>query len=312
MNRVSVYDEWGTLEEVVLGTASSLYFPGPHPIESEGRHALGDRILKRVVHGLAAGRRVPGFLRERYVRELAGLEEVLDRHSVRMHRPEDVFPTRNEPPGLGQMFARDPIMVVGSTYIEGQLQIEMRQKENRGLQRLAARLEDEGAVIAKLADEKVYLEGGDVIVDWPYVYVGIGKYASNIAGAQWLQARLGTDAEVVPVFLREASILHLDCCMTLIGPRRGLIHRPALQDPLPGPLMDYEFIDIDAATRHQMGGNILMLSPETIVTQKRHVALARQLAARGLNVVPIEFTAHAALEGAFRCATAPLCRRRHS
>ncbi len=310
MSRISVFDEWGTLEETVLGTASSVYFPGPHPIEAESRRSLGERLFKATLYGLAGGLRVPDFLRRRYVRELDAFAEVLDRHGVKILRPDDVHPTSDEPLGLGQMFSRDPLMAVGSDLIEGRLQIGMRRKENRGLHPRIATLAGEGAAVSTLADEDACLEGGDVVVDWPYVYVGIGRYASNLAGATWLQQRLGSRAQVVPVRLREASILHLDCCMTLTGPGRGIIHRPALQDPLPEPLNRYDFIDIDAETRRQMGGNILMLDPETIVVQRRHTALAEALTARGLKVAPVGFTAHADLEGAFRCATAPLRRRR--
>lgn len=310
MSRISVYNEWGPLEETLLGTASSLYFPGPHPIEAEGSRPLGERLLKGAVYGLAGGWKVPKFLRRRYERELDAFAEVLSGHGVRVLRPDDVTPMKGEPLGLGQMFSRDPLMAVGSTLVEGRLQIEMRRKENRGLRPRISTLEREGADVAILADESACLEGGDVVVDWPHVYVGIGKYASNMAGVRWLQDLLGSEAQVIPVRLRAAAVLHLDCCMTLTGPGRGIIHRAALQDPLPAPLKDYDFIEIDAGTRREMGGNILMLDPETIVVQRRHAALAEALAAQGLKVTPVEFSAHAALEGAFRCATAPLRRRR--
>lgn len=308
MTNVGVFNEWGVLKETMLGSAASIYIPGFHPIEFESRRPIGERLMKRLVYGLMAGMRVPGFVQQRFVRELDALERVLEQRGVVVGLPDVVRPLPGEAPGLGQMFARDPLMVVGSLVVEGRLRIEMRRKENRGLTARLRAFEEAGVAVARLHDADAYLEGGDVLVDWPHVYVGIGKYGSNLAGANWLQAQLGASARVIPVRLRDPTILHLDCCMTLIGPARGIIHRPSLQDPLPAPLCGYDFIEISAETRRQMGVNTLMLAPDVIVVQERHVALRRELAERGLEVVAVDFSAHAALEGAFRCATAPILR----
>ncbi|MBI3451316.1 MAG: hypothetical protein HY057_00460 [Rhodospirillales bacterium] len=206
------------------------------------------------------------------------------------------------------MFARDPIFVVGDTLVVGRLQMELRQKEIRGLHWIIAKAKRQGTKVAQLNDPAAFLEGGDVIVDWPRVYVGIGKYASNRQGAAWLQGVLGSEAEVIPVALSDPGILHLDCCMTLIGPRRGIIHRPSLRHPLPAPLGEYDFIEIDGRTRRELGSNVLVLDPGAIALQARHAALAAALAQKRYEVIPLGFTFHAGLGGAFRCATAPLRR----
>jgi N-dimethylarginine dimethylaminohydrolase len=108
--------------------------------------------------------------------------------------------------------------------------------------------------------------------------------------------------------LAASGILHLDCCLTLIGPRLGIIHRDSLVQPLPPPLNTYEFIEVDARTRHELGTNALVLDEKTIVVQSRHHHLQRQLRERGFHIIPLDFTWHARLGGAFRCATVPLRR----
>ncbi len=310
MSHISVYNEWSRLEDVVLGLALELYVPALHPIDQEPVNPWWRRASATVLSTIAQGRRVPGWITRQYAAELDALRTVLRDHGVTVHRPLPIAPLAGEPPGLGQMFARDPLMAVGNALIAGSLQIEMRRKERRGLDPLLGEWAEKGAHVASLPSEDIFLEGGDVILDWPYVYVGVGKYGSNLNGVAWLQSRLGTAVTVVPVPLAVSGILHLDCCLTLIGPRLGIMHRDSLVQPLPPPLNTYEFIDVDARTRQELGTNVLVLDPRTIIVQSRHVPLQQRLRARGFRVIPLDFTWHARLGGAFRCATAPLRRNR--
>lgn len=308
MARISVSNEWSRLGETVLGIAPTLYFPGIHPIEREPAAFMWRKILSGVLYPLADGRRVPGWISRKYVAELDRLHEVLIGHGVTVHRPAAVTPLPGEPLGLGQMFARDPVFAVGDILVDGKLKMDMRHKERRGLVPLLSAFARSGAHVVSVPSGDVFLEGGDVIVDLPYVYVGIGKYASNMDGVRWLQAQLGPQVNVVPVPLAVPGILHLDCCMTLIGEGLGIIHRDSLAHPLPHPLDTYKFIEIAGPARQQLGTNVLVLDPATIVVQQRHVQLQQQLRKKGFHVIPIEFNWHALLGGAFRCATAPLFR----
>lgn len=310
MSPISVYNEWSRLEEVVLGLAPALYVPAIHPIDLEPANPWWRRASATLLSLIAQGRRVPGWITQRYVAELDALWTVLLEQGVTVHRPLPITPLADEPPGLGQMFVRDPVMAVGDTLIVGSLQIDMRRKERRGLDLLLGEWAEHGAHVASFPSEDGFLEGGDVIVDWPYVYVGVGKYGSNLNGAEWLQHQLGPAVTVVPVPLAVSGILHLDCCLTLIGPRLGIIHRESLITPLPPPLDTYEFIDVDAQTRQELGTNVLVLDPRTIIVQSRHVRLQQHLRARGFRVIALDCSGHARLGGAFRCATAPIRRSR--
>lgn len=305
MEPISVKNEWSRLEEAVLGIAPDLYFPAIHPIELEPVNLWWRRVSSAMLCAIAKGRRVPAWITRKYVGELEALRRVLIAYGVTVHHPTPVTPLAEEPLGLVQMFVRDPIMAVGNTLVVGQLQIEMRRKEHRGFPPLLAKL---ASHVVSIPSVNHFLEGGDVIVDLPYVYVGVGRYASNMRGAEWLQGQLGTTVKVVRVPLAVSGILHLDCCMTLVGPRLGIIHRDSLINPLPPPLDAYDFIEVDARTRYELGTNVLVLDPETIIVQSRHLQLQQDLRERGFRVIPLDFSWHARLGGAFRCATAPIRR----
>jgi N-dimethylarginine dimethylaminohydrolase len=308
MTQLSVHNEWSRLEAVVLGIAPELYVPAMHPIELEPVHPWWRRASTAMLSTLAKGRRVPAWIVRKYVAELEALRQVLLDHGVTVHRPVPIMPLAGEPLGLAQMFACDPIMAVGNTLIVGQLQIEMRRKEHRGFDALRRELTANGDHVVSISADNLFLEGGDVIVDLPYLYVGVGKYGSNVKGVEWLQRQLGAAVTVVPVPLAVPGILHLDCCLTLIGPRLGILHRESLANPLPLPLDTYDFIEVDARTRDELGTNVLVVDANTIIVQSRHVSLQQSLRERGFRVIPLDFSWHARLGGAFRCATAPIRR----
>lgn len=308
MEHISIHNEWSRLEAVILGIAPELYVPALHPIDLEAVHPWWQRASVAMLSTLAQGRRVPAWLTQKYVAELDTLRRTLLEHGVTVHRPVPITPGAEEPPGLGQMFARDPIMAVGHTLIVGHLQIDMRRKEHRGFEPLVRALAGHSTRVEAVTAEQTFLEGGDVLLDWPYVYVGVGRYGSNLHGAEWLQRQLGAAVTVIPVPLAVSGILHLDCCMTLIGHRLGIIHRESLVNPLPPPLDTYEFIEVDTRTRQELGTNVLVLDATTIIVQSRHIQLQQSLRERGVRVIPLDFGWHARLGGAFRCATAPIRR----
>ncbi|WP_273712712.1 dimethylarginine dimethylaminohydrolase family protein [Leuconostoc mesenteroides] len=317
--KINVYNEYDPLKEVIIGDATKLYFPDTHEIEQEEHTAKWKQFMTKHIYTLLRGKKVPSFLAKKFQRELAEFQRILETHGVKVHHVDSVTPTKLDPYGMGQMYVRDSAMSVGEHFIEGNVQIEMRKIERRGYQRIVAAINDKNQVHTLNQKDKIYLEGGDVIVNYPYVFVGIGKYASNEAGAKWLQSILDKDYEneivdkpwkVVPVYLNDDAILHLDCCMTIIGPKTAIIHKPVLKD-LPKELVDYKFIDIDAKTRKEMGGNVLVIGPKKVIVQKRHTALQEALKNEGYTVIPIVFTWHSLLDGALRCASCPLVREKN-
>ncbi|MCX8132320.1 MAG: arginine deiminase family protein [Clostridia bacterium] len=308
MPNIHINNEYDTLKTVVLGIADKLYFPGAHAIEMEDESAWWKKILNRMIYSTLERKRVPAFLEKKFQKELRDVEEVLKSQGVKVLRLNEVTPQEDEPAGLGQMYARDAVFCVGNYMIAGNLQIEMRRKELRGYEKILKEY-DKGTCVQRIdPHNSAFLEGGDVLIDHPYIFVGIGKYASNMEGVKWLQKLLGSKVQVIPVHLQNEGILHLDCCMTIIGEKTGIIHRLSLEDSLPYPLNTYDFIEVDSKVRYEMGTNVLVLATGKIVVQKRHKRLQEELKRRGYQVFPVDFTWHARLDGAFRCATCPVLR----
>jgi glycine amidinotransferase len=285
--------------------------PAPGTLFPPETLSLWARLMERVLWAVFGRRRVPAWLRRRYAQELESLRSVLVAHGVEVVRPRPVSVCAGESAGISQVFARDPIMVIGDTVVRAWQRAEVLRKERRGFDELLGELCREGTTVIEgpSAEQGAYLEGGDVLVDLPYVFVGVGSLASSSAGAAWLQRALGPSCDVVPVEIRDPTVFHLDTCLTLTGPRSGIVRREALQDPLPAPLDAYALVDVDAATFRQIGVNILMLGPGQIILQRRHDrTLGSQLRGRGLHVSTLDFAWHALALGAFRCATHPLVR----
>jgi len=115
-----------------------------------------------------------------------------------------IVPQQNEEPGLSQVFARDPIIAIGHKVICGQQKLRTLRKEIRGFKSILQNLEKNGVEVLRVPTEQedTFLEGGDVLVDAPYVYVGVGKLASNRKGADWLQGALGSEFKVIPEGIR--------------------------------------------------------------------------------------------------------------
>ena len=304
---INIYNEYAPLKKVIIGDASRLFFPDTREIDKEQGIPLWKKLMAQTFYRLLKGKRVPKWLTKPFQKELLHFEKLLKNHQVEVHRVRTIQQEATEELGLAQMYARDSTLCVGHSLIEGNLQMGMRQKERRGYQDLIAEIRKDNRVVSMPQTAPAYLEGGDVLVDYPNVFVGTGRHASNLAGVEWLRQQLDDSWNVIPVPLKDDSVLHLDCCLTIIGPKTAIICREVLEE-LPQELEDYSFIEIDKKSQLEMAGNVLVLGNKKVVVQRRHKQLQEELRARGFTPLPLSFTWHALLDGAFRCASCPLER----
>jgi len=306
---MSVYNEYSKLNEVILGISPKIFMQSELPFDMEAGMGWIDKLSNKIGHAIFNKKPLPELISKKYENELEELRKVLIEQGVKVHRLNSIEPMPNEPDGLIQMFARDSAMTVGKHFVFGNLQIPMRKKEHRGYQILIPLIEANGLEVCAIdLNTNKFLEGGDLIVDYPYVFVGINTYATNQAGLKWFESVLGDEFKVVPVYINNPTIMHLDCCLTIIGPKLAVINKESLKQPLPYPLNEYQFIEVDAKSRKELGTNVLVIDPKTIIVQSRHRDLQNKLREKGFKVISINFTNHANTHGAFRCVTCPLSR----
>jgi N-dimethylarginine dimethylaminohydrolase len=305
---MSIYNEYGKIKQVILGISPILYPSSDLPKTMIDKLDFYTTLQLKLSSILFKNRPLTNPATQIIIDELEDFNSVLKNHKIDILRLEPIVPLENEHPGLMQMYARDPVFIIGKKAIVANMAIKMRMKEYRGYDHILKSLEKNGFEIIKMPkDDRFILEGGDVIVDHPYVYAGHGTYISTLEGINWLQNILKNEFEVIPIEIKDKSIMHLDCSMTIIGKNRGIIHKDSL-GILPRNFEYFDFIEVKSTPRKQLGANVFVINPDTIVVQKRHKKLISDLETRGYEVYPLNFSSNARIGGAFRCTTCPIDR----
>jgi len=236
-------------------------------------------------------------------RQLEALAGRLAREGVAVSRPD---------PPLA--FPRDPAFVAGDHLIEGALRLAARQGERFGLRPVLRRLaEQRGArwLAVPPGDpnevDGPYLEGGDVLLNGREVYVGMSGRASDLAGADWLQALLGERTRVIAVAMR-SNTRHLEDCLALLA-EGLLVHCPdRLIDGLPMALRGWDSIAVSSEEATALATQVLVLEPGRLVVAEDNIRVIEELRRRKLDVIALPFDQAVRRGGGLRAAHLALRR----
>ena len=311
-----VHHEWGKLREVVIGISPAEDFIVFH--EESARWMTPDVAEFSREN---AGRRLIDIDADwalRIERQVDALAELLAREGVAVHRPQRLRGDERTflaPNGEGaQLFARDGVIVVADHVIDASLRLKCRQRERFGLRPII-----EGAVQKRGARwssvplgspgcvDGPFLEGGDTLLNGYEVYVGISGCASDLAGADWLQALLGNRYRVLPVAMK-SNVLHLDCCLALVGPGLLIYCPEKLIDGLPTALRDWDKISVSVDEATRLATNGLIIESGRMIVDADNSRVIDELRRRGIDVIPLPFDGPIRLGGGLRCAHHPLLR----
>ena len=310
------HHEWGKLREVVIGISpaedfvvfyeESCRWLTPDGLEFCRRH-MGRRLID-----------VDPEWAHRIERQVDALAELVAREGVTVHRPQRLKGEERTflaPNGEGaQLFPRDGMIVVGRHVIDASLRLRCRQRERFGLRPIIRSVITNKAAHwssvplgSPAGVDGPFLEGGDTLLNGREIYVGISGCASDLAGADWLQALIGDAYRVIPVAMK-SHVLHLDCAMALVKPGL-LIYCPLkLIDGLPMSLRDWDKIEVSPKEATLLATNGLVLEPGRIIIDADNHRVIDELRKRKVDVIPLPFDGPIRTGGGLRCAHHPLLR----
>ncbi len=237
-------------------------------------------------------------------REFNAFGRALEAAGAVVHQPE-LAPASVQ----DQTCPRDIGFVIGQTFVTAGMRHASRVEEITAVETLLAGFDGPRVTVP----EGVTLEGGDVVLDGAFVFVGCGQ-RSDPEGAVFLEARLGDDHRIVPVPTRALSegeeVLHLDCAFNPLGLGHALIY-PAGLSLVPDLMRErYDWIEVTREEAAALATNVLSVAPDHVIARS-HPSCARTnkaLKAAGYNVTEVDFDAVPGTGGSFRCATLPLQR----
>ena len=288
---LNIRDEFAPLTQVVLGRAEG-YHRNPERVEVV--NATQARTAEDQGHPTEA----------ELIPEFKAFQDAMTRHGVSVHIP-DLAPGSVQ----DQTCPRDIGFVIGETFVRAGMRHASRIEEIEGIEPLLARTQ--GRMVP--VPDGIALEGGDVIVAGPRVYVGHGQ-RSDIEGAAFLAARFGTDWEIVPIPTRwgqtDADVLHLDCTFNPLGLGHALIFPDGMAEIPVAIREEYQWLEVTFAESCALATNVLSIAPDTVLARD-HPDCARVnglLRKAGYTVIELGFDAVPGTGGSFRCATLPLER----
>lgn len=311
-----VHHEWGKLREVVIGISPAEDFVVFYEESQRWLVPPGDAFSRQ-----HAGRRLIDIDAEwatRIERQVDALAELVAREGVVVHRPERLkgdertFLAAN---GEGaQLFPRDGMIVVGNHVIDASIRLKCRQRERYGLRPIIQQVVlQRGARWSSVplgspgCVDGPFLEGGDTLLNGYEVYVGISGCASDLAGADWLQALLGDSYRVIPVAMK-SNVLHLDCALALIKPGLLVWCPEKLIDGLPRSLRDWDAIAVSRDEANLLATNALVLEEGRAIVDAGNARVIEELRKRRIDVIPLPFDGPISTGGGLRCAHHPLLR----
>lgn len=314
--RFGAHHEWGKLREAVIGISPAEdfvigYEPSQRwlaPADAEFcRTHSGQRLID-----------IEPELAKRIEHQVDALAELVAREGVTVHRPERLKGAERTflaPNGEGmQLFPRDAMIVLGQHLIDASLRLKYRQRERFGLRPIVQQaVQQRGARWSSVPFDSPgsvdgpYLEGGDTLLNGREIYVGMSGCASDLAGADWLQALLGESYRVLPVALR-SNVLHLDCALALIKPGLLVYCPQKLIDGLPMSLRDWDKIEVSVEEAARMATNALVLEAGRVIADADNRRVIDELRKRKVEVIPIAFDGPIICVGGLRCAHHPLWR----
>lgn len=299
---ILVSSETSKLRSVIIGIADSL---GEKPV-------LSDLYDPKSIENLKKGT----YPTEKdMIQELQNFVIILEKYDIKVYRPELIK-------DYNQIFSRDIGFVIDNFFFKSNI-LPKRANEFNGITSILSKFSYQFVSMP----ENCHIEGGDVLYHTNNIFIGFyDKYdyknlftaRTNKSAVEFL-IDFFPEKKVKAFHLNKSltdpkkNILHLDCCLQIVGKNKAIIHPEAFTFK-----KDYKWLvdffgsknifEINAEEMYDMTSNVLSINDHTVVSQPKFNRLNRWLRSHNIFVEEVDLTEVSKQEGLFRCTSLPLVR----
>lgn len=299
---ILVSSETSKLRSVIIGIADSL---GEKPV-------LSDLYDPKSIENLKKGT----YPTEKdMIQELQNFVIILEKYNIKVYRPELIK-------DYNQIFSRDIGFVIDNFFFKSNI-LPKRANEFNGITSILSKFSYQFVSMP----ENCHIEGGDVLYHTNNIFIGYyDKYdyknlftaRTNKSAVEFL-IDFFPEKKVKAFHLNKSltdpkkNILHLDCCLQIVGKNKAIIHPEAFTFK-----KDYKWLvdffgsknifEINAKEMYDMTSNVLSINDHTVVSQPKFNRLNRWLRSHNIFVEEVDLTEVSKQEGLFRCTSLPLVR----
>jgi len=299
---ILVSSETSKLRSVIIGIADSL---GEKPV-------LSDLYDPKSIENLKKGT----YPTEKdMIQELQNFVSILEKYEIKVYRPELIK-------DYNQIFSRDIGFVIDNFFFKSNI-LPKRANEFNGITSILSKFSYQFVSMP----ENCHIEGGDVLYHMNNIFIGFyDKYDyKNLFTARTNKSAVEFLIDFFPKKKVKAfhlnksltdpkkNILHLDCCLQIVGKNKAIIHPEAFTFK-----KDYKWLvdffgsknifEINAKEMYDMTSNVLSINDHTVVSQPKFNRLNRWLRSHNIFVEEVDLTEVSKQEGLFRCTSLPLLR----
>lgn len=344
---VNSYNEWDTLEEVIVGIVDNAVVP-PWDITTKASMPHKHRNF----YLANAGKAFPKDLIDAANKELNNLATLLEKEGVIVQRPEKVnnsqsFSTPNwtSPCGLYQAMPRDLLLVIGNEIIESPMAWRTRYYEIEGYRKLLKYYFSKGAKWVSAPKPQLL----DLLYNFEYKettycqdreygitefepafdaadFIRCGKdifvqrsNVTNVFGIEWMRRYLGSSYKIHELFFNDPNPMHIDSTFMPLAPGYLLVN-PKRVIEIPEMFREWKIIyappsSISSTHPLYMSSswlgtmNVLMIDEKRVIVDPEEKDLISLLRQNGFETLPCSFRNFNAFGGSFHCATCDIRRR---
>ena len=248
-------------------------------------------------------------------KDVESFYKILIKHNVDVLRPDNIK-------NCNQVFARDLGFTISNIFFQSNI-VPNREEELVGVSGIINNLD---AGVVKLPDY-MHIEGGDVVIHNDKLFIGTysGEDYSELITARTNQESISylekmiPSKEIMSINIKKSNtdvfenVLHLDCCFQPIGKRKAIICPDSFVNKsdveyLIGYFCKKNTYLAYGQEAYMLISNLLVISPEVIVSDKRFSKINTWLERNDFLVEKISYENVSKMSGLFRCSTLPLLR----